>query len=170
MKPTFFVFCEGKTEKIYIEYLRSKFRIPILIDPKIAGNRITNNYIKRQIKDRHDPSKDYVYLVYDLDVPEILKKLQSIKNSILLCSNPSFELWYLLHFQEQKANIDSNECERKLKKCCPEYEKGKIHAALERGLEKGHEKAVTRASKLKALENPSTQMYQLIRKLESLRQ
>lgn len=26
INPTFFVFCEGKTEEQYIEYLRSKFK------------------------------------------------------------------------------------------------------------------------------------------------
>ncbi|MDR1882227.1 MAG: RloB family protein [Prevotella sp.] len=45
IKPTFFVFCEGETEEAYIKYLRSLYRLPIEIDPKIAGNRITDKYI-----------------------------------------------------------------------------------------------------------------------------
>ena len=46
IKPTFFVFCEGKTEELYVKFLKSQFRIPILIDSKIAKNGINENYIK----------------------------------------------------------------------------------------------------------------------------
>ena len=46
INPTFFVFCEGETEEEYIGYLRSKYRLPVLIDAKIAGNRITDKYIQ----------------------------------------------------------------------------------------------------------------------------
>ncbi|MDP4915040.1 MAG: RloB family protein [Saprospiraceae bacterium] len=34
INPTFYVFCEGETEEAYINYLRSKYRLPILIDAK----------------------------------------------------------------------------------------------------------------------------------------
>ena len=40
INPTFFVFCEGETEEQYVCYLRSKYRLPIDIDAKVAGNRI----------------------------------------------------------------------------------------------------------------------------------
>jgi hypothetical protein len=51
INPTFYVFCEGETEESYINYLRSKHRLPILIDAKIAGNRITGKYIQNYKKD-----------------------------------------------------------------------------------------------------------------------
>ena len=45
MKPTFFVFCEGKTEELYVKYLKSKYRIPFEIDTQIAQNKITPKYV-----------------------------------------------------------------------------------------------------------------------------
>ena len=45
INPTYFVFCEGETEEVYINHLRSKYRLPININSKIAGNRITEKYI-----------------------------------------------------------------------------------------------------------------------------
>ena len=37
MNPTFFVFCEGKTEAAYVDLLRRSFRVPVEI---IAGSAI----------------------------------------------------------------------------------------------------------------------------------
>ena len=39
IKPTFFVFCEGKTEEQYIKLLKSHYRIPIEIDSKNADHK-----------------------------------------------------------------------------------------------------------------------------------
>jgi hypothetical protein len=153
INPTFFVFCEGETEEGYIGYLRSKYRLPVLIDAKIAGNKITNKYIQNYKKNKATHPKDSTYLVYDLDVPEMLGKLKAIKNTVLLSSNPCFELWYLLHFQEQKAAITSNACNTELKN----------------RIEEGQAKAVNRASKLTEFENPSSQLFEFINEMEKVK-
>jgi len=108
-------------------------------------------------------------LVYDLDVPEMLGKLQAIKNTVLLSSNPCFELWYLLHYQEQKAAITSNECNLKLKQQDPNYNKGLFNKELKNRIEEGQAKAVNRASKLTEFENPSSQLYKFINELEKVK-
>jgi hypothetical protein len=169
INPTFFVFCEGETEEEYIGYLRSKYRLPVLIDAKIAGNRITDKYIQNYKKDKANHPKDITYLVYDLDVPEMLGKLQAIKNTVLLSSNPCFELWYLLHFQEQKAAIASNACNLKLKQHHPNYNKGLFNKELKNRIEEKQAKAVNRASKLTEFENPSSQLYKFINELEKVK-
>ena len=74
INPTFYVFCEGETEEAYINYLRSKYRLPILIDAKIAGNRITGKYIQNCKKDKANHPKDITYLVYDSK--ECIQKLK----------------------------------------------------------------------------------------------
>ncbi len=104
------MFCEGKTEEQYINFLRSKYRLPISIDSKIAGNRITKKYINNYKRDKEVHSKDKTFLVYDLDAPKMLEKLQAITDTTLISSNPCFELWFLLHFREQKAEISSEGC------------------------------------------------------------
>jgi hypothetical protein len=169
INPTFFVFCEGNTEEAYISHLRSKYRLPIVIDAKVAGNRITEKYISNHKKDKATHPKDNNYLVYDLDVPEMLEKLTSIKNTILLSSNPCFELWYLLHFQEQKSEISSNDCIAKLKQKLPKYNKGTLNKDLKDSLEQGQAKAVNRASKLNQFANPSSQIFLLIHDIEKVK-
>jgi len=105
IKPTFFIFCEGETEEVYIKYLRSTYRLPIEIDPKVAGNRITGKYISNYKKQKTNHPKDKTFLMYDCDVEAVLLKIQQIKNVHLLCSNPCFEFWYLIHCQKQTATL-----------------------------------------------------------------
>ena len=43
--------------------------------------------------------------------------------SILALSNPSLELWYLLHFQDQQAYIHRDKAVEELRKHVPQYQK-----------------------------------------------
>jgi len=45
IRPTFFIFCEGKTEDQYIKFLKSQYRIPIEINSKKADHSISEKYI-----------------------------------------------------------------------------------------------------------------------------
>ena len=93
INPTFFVFCEGESEDAYISFLRSRFRVPIEIISKIAGYRITWNYINNTLRHRPGHPKDKLFLLYDLDAPGLMEKLGAIKGAGLLLSNPCFEFW-----------------------------------------------------------------------------
>jgi len=97
INPHFWVFCEGKTEEAYISCLRSKYRIPIDIVSKIVGNRITDRFIKEYKRGKPIHEKDKDFLIYNADIPEILDRLRGIKTAMLIASNPSMELWFLLH-------------------------------------------------------------------------
>jgi hypothetical protein len=169
MNPTYFIFCEGKSEEAYIGYLRSKYRLPLIIDSKISGNRISDSYIRNYKKENGTYPGDKTYLIYDLDVPEMLSKLKALHDTVLLCSNPCFELWYLLHFKEQKAAITTNECNTKLLKQNDKYKKGVLDKLLTQQLNDHQEKACRRSCKMKEFENPSTQLYILINDLENLK-
>jgi hypothetical protein len=57
INPTFFIFCEGETEEAYIKYLRSTYRLPIEIDPKISESRITGKYISSYKKQSYIEGK-----------------------------------------------------------------------------------------------------------------
>jgi hypothetical protein len=140
-----------------------------VIDAKIAGNRITEKYINNYKRNKANHSKDKTFLVYDLDVPEILGRLKAIKNTVLLCSNPSFELWYLLHKAEQKAEITSLVVLQKLKKHLPNYKKGSLDKELITIIEEGQEMAYIRASKLTEFKNPSSQLFVFINHLEKVK-
>ena len=168
INPTFFIFCEGETEEKYIKFLKSKYRLPIFIYAKIAGNSITEKKIISYKKEKETHPKDKTYLVYDLDVSEMLLKLQAIKNTVLLSSNPCFELWYLLHHQEQKSFISSKDCLNKLQDHHKTYKKGVFDLKLKDKLNEKQEKAINRASKLEIHKNPSTQVFLLINELEEV--
>ena len=170
IRPTFFIFCEGATEEQYIKYLKSKYRVPFEIDSKIAGNRITAGYIENYKDSKITDNKDKTFLLYDLDAPKMLEKLQTLDACILLASNPCIELWFLLHFKEQKANINAKKCEKDLVVKSKYYKKGVINAHLQNNLGIGQVKAVHRAKKLTTFNNPSSLVYKLIEELEKLKQ
>ena len=83
----------------------------------------------------------------------------------LAVSNPCFELWALLHFQDQQGHIDRDKLRAALKGYLPQYDKeldfAKVHP--------GYQEAVKRAAHLDDLatqngdvgRNPTTGVYRL---------
>ena len=115
INPTLFVFCEGETEVSYINLLKTVYRIPsIQIHPRISKNNITSKYIRNYKKGKPTHEKDLDFLFYDLDASAILQRLSRIDDYTLLVSNPSVELWFLLHFKNQTANASTAYCCKEL--------------------------------------------------------
>jgi hypothetical protein len=166
IKPTFFVFCEGETEVAYVNYLRSKYRLPIILDSKIAGHNISNNYINNYKQKSVSHEKDRTYLIYDMDVVEAWNKIKRIQDAKILGSNPCFEFWLLLHFMNQQAPINSMDCLTKLTNHYKGYKKGRLEGNLINKLEGKMDKAINRAKALNFEDNPSTNIYQFIEDLE----
>jgi len=54
--------------------------------------------------------------MYDADVQETLERLKGIKNAKLIASNPSIELWFLLHYKNHTTYISSQDCIMELSK------------------------------------------------------
>ena len=109
MNPTFFVFCEGKTEAAYVDLLRRSFRVPVEIIARVSDSNISQPYIDRCKRDRFTTSEDKTFLMFDLDVPGMLERLQKIKDAVLLLSNPSIEYWFLLHYKDTNKELSSAE-------------------------------------------------------------
>ena len=88
----------------------------------------------------------------------------------LAISNPCFELWGILHYQECNASLDRHECQKKLGVLCPSYsnKKGKVFDDPE-VIESKYRDAVGRAenSRIRRREegnrwgNPSTTVHRL---------
>ena len=169
IKPTFFIFCEGETEEVYIKYLRSTYRLPIEIDPKIAGNDISERYISNYKKHKTVHPKDKTFLIYDCDVEHVLEKLHRIKDAHLISSNPCFEIWYLLHCQNQTASVTSEECVLKLKNHVKSYQKGVIDDKLKSKITENKSKAISRSKELPENCNPSTAVYKLVEELDTIK-
>jgi len=166
INPHFWVFCEGETEEAYVKHLRTQYRIPIEIVPKIVGNKITERFIKRYKKGKPVHSKDKDFLLYDADIKAVLEKLKKFKSAILIASNPSIELWFLLHYKNQKGSLTTVDCLRELSnrnRC--EYKKGLIDDCLKIKLIEKRNDACKRARGTKHFENPSTNVQLLIDEL-----
>ena len=162
MKPNFFVFCEGETEIAYVKFLRSLYRVPIQVIPKKSKSNITEEYIERSKNEYVRTDQDKVFLMYDLDVDGVLDNLQKIPNAELLVSNPCIELWFLLHYQEQKSEISSVKCVQKYQKVSKGYKKGVLSEEEKKVLAENRELAVERAKNLAEYQNPSTMVYKLL--------
>lgn len=169
IKPHFWVFCEGKTEETYVCFLRSKYRIPIEIVPKVIGSNIDDRLIKRHKKGKPTHEKDIDFLMYDADVEAVLVRLQKIDSAKLLASNPSIELWFLLHYKNQNANITTDNCIRELcNRNQNTYKKGVLDRKLRENLNEKCSDACKRAKQKELFNNPSTNIYELIEILEEI--
>ncbi len=166
MKPNFFVFCEGETEIAYVKFLRSLYRAPIQVIPKKGKSNISEDYIERSKNEYVRTGQDRVFLMYDLDVDGMLEHLLKIPNAELLVSNPCIELWFLLHYQEQKVEITSGKCIQKLHKVSKGFRKGGLSEEEKKVLAENRELAVERAKKQAEYHNPSTTVFKLLEKLE----
>lgn len=168
MMPNYFVFCEGDTEVAYIEMLRSFYRLPIHIIAKKTLLNITPSLVERCKSAYVQTKNDRTYLMYDLDVPSMLERLLKVEGATLLCSNPCFELWLLLHYADQRAELSSNECVKRLTTCIRQYKKGELRAGDRLYLLSSQKDAKDRSKKLKEYNNPSSTVYRLIDDLESM--
>ena len=170
INPTLFVFCEGDTEVAYINLLKSVYRLPsIQIHARIGGNDITAEYINNYKKDKPTHEKDSDFLFYDLDVEAVINRLRQIRKCTLLVSNPSIEFWFLLHYKNQTANINSADCCRELQNRNRTYKKGLIDNKLRDKLTSRRSEAVRRAKALGKWNNPSTTVYKFIELLDDLK-
>ena len=134
--------------------------------------RWSNEQSKKSKSDRL-ATRDSVWAMFDRDIHRRFDEARDLVhgNGIRLAiSNPCFELWGILHYQEQNAPLERQECQRKLGKLCPKYKApaGKVFGDRE-AIERRYSDAVERASlSVKRREeegapggNPSTTVYQL---------
>lgn len=171
MKEVFLIFCEGQTEETYIDMLRRYFRAPIRIVSSIQGQSISKHLIDEYKRSMLLNPSDRVstFLMYDLDVAEILPRLQNC-NAELLASNPTIELWFLLHSADQRAVVDSRDIVRTLQQSAPEwrnYHKGILTDKQTRLLQNNMPVAIKRAALLTDLANPSSRIYLLVQRLQA---
>ena len=166
MKPNFFVFCEGETEMAYVKFLRSLYRAPIQVIPKKGKSNISEDFIEKSKNEYVRTEQDKVFLMYDLDVDGMLEQLQKIPNAELLVSNPCMELWFLLHYQDQKSEISSDRCIKKLQKFSNEYKKGILSEEEKTFLAEKKDLAIERAKNMIGYQNPSSTVYKLLEKLK----
>ena len=170
MKQIYLIFCEGESEEAYIDFLKkNERRLPIKLichKTKLNADKIKRQTMAEKIG---DGDKVTSFLMYDLDVTGTAEKIKTCKGSISIASNPSVELWFLLHVKEQKVEISTDNCGEKLKKSSPDwsnYKKGVLSEKQKQHLWDNRSMASDRARQLPEWENPSSSVYRLIEMLE----
>jgi RloB-like protein len=151
------IVCEGeKTERGYFEAFQRDARNP-RVSVEIANQtgeplHVVRSAIKLKEQDEQRARRerdenlawDEVWGVFDVDEHPRLgdAKVLAKKNGVRLAiSNPCFELWALLHFQDQRAFIDRRRLIDQIKRHLPGYDKGLDYAKLRPGYEDARERA-----------------------------
>ncbi|MBL8232987.1 MAG: RloB domain-containing protein [Bryobacterales bacterium] len=185
--PRFLIVCEGeKTEPGYFQHLRHTARLPVRLEIVPGGTPKT--LVEKAVRERREAERlarrkkdpwqrfDEVWCVFDIDehpfVPET--KQQARDNSIRLAiSNPCFELWVLLHFQDQRGELSRHSAQSLCRQHLPGYQKDLPCDELT----PRRPDAIRRAVDLEAWQqtrgceggNPSTQVHHLVERLLAVR-
>jgi hypothetical protein len=118
---------------------------------------------------------DEVWCVFDIDehpkVPEA--KNQARDNNIhLAISNPCFELWVLLHFQNQTAYVSRDAVQRLCREYLPKYVKqvpfGSLQSTYNDAVDRARTLEKMHATNRTADDNPSTSVYKLTERIREL--
>ncbi len=171
MRRIALVICEGETEENYLNLIRKWYKSPVRIVSRIEGTRITQALVDKHERGLKISDKDKIdtFLMYDMDVSAINKKLMTCKAELLL-SNPCFEIWLLLHAKDQKTALSSEAVLKELKKSASvwnNYNKSVYTDTQKTFLREHLEDAINRARALKDYQNPSSRIYRLLEVLEN---
>ncbi|MGH3826089.1 MAG: RloB family protein, partial [Pseudonocardiaceae bacterium] len=122
-RKTVVIFCEGKaSEPDYINGLKrlpnvhGNTSINIEVDPR-QGVPLT--LVQRATDQATDDEVDECWCVFDVEWPRnhpnLKRAIQQARdhNIRLVISNPCFELWLILHFEDQNAFLNTKEAESK---------------------------------------------------------
>lgn len=190
------IVCEGeKTEPDYFTSLRRRFNLAT-VQVEIRGEECDPapisvvNYalVKKEERDKliknsqtSLPQYQHIWCVCDVENPnnnttlnEAINKANSVDFLTLALSNPAFEFWFLLHFQNtSRPYSNATEVIADLKTHLPKYEKSKCPFDL---LFDNTEDAIQRSKRIISnhidqgdiCPNPSTLVHELIEKLISM--
>jgi len=184
--------CEGaKTEYGYFEDIRKSLRMepnkiivlkPQASDPLGVVREALEERTERQ-QNQQWVEEDLAWAVFDGD-EHIANNRDNWREALRLAqegdirlaiSNPSFEYWYLLHYQDQTSHLTRQRATRLLNDHLPMYEKS--HVLYQGELQPRTAEAVNRAKQVARLadangrtsySNPCTHVWELVEIILSL--
>jgi len=122
-EPQYFDLFSSQTTTVTVKCLRSRGQSS---PPEVLKR------MKEYIEDKGLKRTDEAWLVVDKDqwLDDQLIKLHDWSmtqtNYWLAVSNPKFEIWLLMHFEDATGAATSRECSEKLSRYLPGYDKGRI--------------------------------------------
>lgn len=184
--PRVLVVCEGEiTEPHYFQDLRREWRshlnlvacgagVPLTVVETAIAKRDRASEEARRKRD-HNLVFDEVWCVFDQDEhPNVCEAFELAQRSHLKVafSNPCFELWLLLHFQDQRSHLERGRLQAQCRELIPGFEK---RVPIERVIDL-YELAKDRAIQLERWQcgrdceraNPWTDVYQLTERIRLL--
>lgn len=173
LREMFLVFCEGQTEKEYVEVLKRHYRLPITIKTKVSGANINQRFVDQCVNELSLLTNEMcrIFYVYDADVKAVIDKLNVLTGKVIL-SNPCMELWFLLHSRDFLKRIESNDVIKVLMQaggCWRNYKKGCLSSDQQKVLIDSMGEAIIRSNRLKYPNNPSTNINEFIEALENVK-
>ena len=184
-RNVYVIVCEGtKTEPNYFKRFKTRYN-NLSIETPDSGSTDPKSLVKfsrEQIKTEKITldlkNGDAIWCMFDCDenTDEAISQACDIaKNDVKICfSNPSFEFWYLLHYELIVTRLERWDAIYKLKKYIPNYEKSKDvfdllsdkrseAIANSKLLNKNHKK--NKMDLFSVESNPSTQVHTLVEDL-----
>jgi hypothetical protein len=182
------VLCEGKiTEPRYLKAFKHEHRsqlvevevVPECGDPKtLVESAVTRKReAEKEARRRGDSNLRYdeIWCVFDVDAhPNLAAAVQQAEGNglNLAVSNPCFELWILLHFQEQRAYEDRARIQSACRVYMPEFLKEvpyeKIRLSYEIAVARAQTLMQWQAQQGRPAGNPSTAVHKLTQKIAEL--
>lgn len=142
-RKMFVIAAEGsKTEPQYFN-LFNRERVVRVYCIRAANESAPSQVLKRMEQHLNQEgllASDEAWLVVDRDhwtdgqLMELHAWSQSAANYWFALSNPKFEYWLLLHFEEGTGIAGSRECSERLRRHLPDYDKGIDPRRLERAM------------------------------------
>lgn len=129
-KRKIYIFCEGTTEKIYLKHFEDRNYNAEII-PVETGHtdalgivQFAKEYINKKDRDYNLELGDRGYCVFDSDPKSNtdIKKVFNLLNGYghkglySIFSNPSFEIWFVLHFKDAPHGRTAEQMKRTIKK------------------------------------------------------
>ena len=158
-----------RTEPEYFMDMRNRERSLVDLDirpggdPKALVERAAFLRKESERRARKDANERYehVWCVFDVDehahLAEALQQARDNRIDVAM-SNPCFELWALLHFQDQRAWIDRSAVQHLCRQHMPGYKKRLPCDVLHPRVDDARRRAI----ELGQGDNPSTTVYRLV--------
>jgi len=128
-RTLFIIAAEGiKTEKMYFDMFHGQGATCIPGDKKTTASHVLRR-LQRYLRQQNVVGPFEAWVVVDKDENDegelalLQQWAQSTENHGLALSNPKFEYWLLLHFEDGDNVASSRECTDRLKRYLPQYDK-----------------------------------------------
>ena len=184
--PVVYLICEGsETEIRYFKHFRSRGCnidiIPISSQYKSADRLVQKAKATMGNNPYYPDEGDSIWCVFDRDDNSnevLLRAKQSAQKEgyHLAYSNPSFELWFLLHFVNQQTEVEDCQALLKQPNRIPDYEKNKdyfdvlkplLAAAIHRAKARADQVQKQGLEPVSRQSNPLTTIWELVEYLNS---